>query len=185
MLGRFFRPAPGRVLVDALHGDIVAAARRPAFYVECGVRDTFEGRFEVLALHLSAVARRLEALPNPGRAMAQELVESMFAHLDIALREIGVTDLGVPKRMKKLAGAYFGRAAAYAEALRASDAMPLQKALARNIFSEDVAVDDARPARLARYMRAQEAMLAGAEPADLMAGRVAFPDALVASLGEA
>jgi cytochrome b pre-mRNA-processing protein 3 len=177
MLGRFFRPRPGRILVDRLHGDIVAAARRPAFYLTCGVLDTFEGRFEVLVLHLSAATRRLEALPDPGRAMAQELVESMFAHLDIALREIGVTDIGVPKRMKKLAGAYLGRAAAYGEALRASDEAALESALARNMFGGAITAGDGRLRAMARYARAQEEALARSEPASLLAGEMSFPEA--------
>jgi cytochrome b pre-mRNA-processing protein 3 len=163
--------------VDRLHGDIVAAARRPAFYLHCGVRDTFEGRFELLTLHLSAVARRLEALPHPGREMSRELVESMFAHLDIALREIGVTDVGVPKRMKKLASDYFGRAAAYAEAMRGAAGAELESALARNIFEASVSPGDGRVRALARYIRALEGELAATDPSDLLAGRVRFPAA--------
>lgn len=181
MLGRFFRRRPGRELVDRLHADIVAAVRRPAFYLVFGVPDSFEGRFELLTLHVAAVCRRLEAIPDPGRLMAQELTESMFAHLDIALREIGVSDVAMSKRMKKLAEAYFGRAAAYAEALRNEAGGDLDDALARNVYgwaqaSQASGSGETGVRLLAAYVRALDASLARCDPAALLAGVVAFPE---------
>jgi cytochrome b pre-mRNA-processing protein 3 len=177
MFARFFHRRSGRRLVDRFHGDIVAAARQPAFYLECGVPDTFEGRFEILILHVSATVRRLDAVADPGRAMAQELTDSMFEHLDIALREIGVTDLGVPKRMKKLAEAYFGRAAAYAAALSEDGDGRLAEVVARNIYGGELAASDPRVGALARYARALETALSQTPAASLFEGLVAFPKA--------
>ena len=177
MFGRLFQSRSARRLVDRLHGDIVAAARQPALYVDCGVPDTLDGRFEMLVVHCSAVLRRLEAAPAPGSALAQDLTDSMFRHLDIALRETGVTDLGVPKRMKKLASAFFGRALAYADALAQDTDEPLAAAFARNIFGGSLAADDRRVARLARYARAVDKALSTTPNASLLAGMIAFPAA--------
>ena len=177
MFGRLFHRRSATRLVDRLHGEIVAAARQQAFYVAFGAPDTLEGRFEMLVLHCSAAVRRIDRAPKPGRALAQDLTDSMFRHLDIALRETGVTDLGVPKRMKKLAAAYFGRAAAYADALAQVGDGALAAALSRNIFGGAVASDDPRVIGLARYVRALEATLAQTPDASLFEGKIEYPDA--------
>jgi cytochrome b pre-mRNA-processing protein 3 len=121
--------------VERLYGDVVAAARAPALYRDLGVPDTVMGRFELLALHVSLLLRRLRALPPPADSLAQELVDAFFAELDAALRQIGIGDVSVPKKVKKLGEAFYGRAKAYDEALAedaASDA--LECALARNVL---------------------------------------------------
>lgn len=120
-------------LVDRLHADIVAAVRRPAFYLDYGVADTFQGRFELLTFHAGLILRRLNDAEAPGPALAQDLVDTIFRHLDSGLREMGVGDLAVPKRMKKLAEAFLGRSAAYDAALRESE-NALAEALSRNMF---------------------------------------------------
>ncbi len=134
VLGLFSRtkPVPS---VDLVYGDIVAAARLPRIYRVMGVPDTVMGRFDALALHLVLVLRRLRALPAPAESLAQELVDRFFADLDAALREIGIGDVSVPKKIKKLGQAFYGRAEAYETALApdaAADA--LGQALARNLL---------------------------------------------------
>jgi cytochrome b pre-mRNA-processing protein 3 len=134
VLGLFARskPVPS---VELVYGDIVAAARLPALYQTMGVPDTVMGRFDALALHVVLVLRRLRALPTPADSLAQEVVDRFFADLDSALREIGIGDVSVPKKVKKLGQAFYGRAEAY-EAALAEDAEPgeLEKALARNVI---------------------------------------------------
>jgi cytochrome b pre-mRNA-processing protein 3 len=98
-----------RTLIDQLHGKIVAAARRPALYAELGVPDTYDGRFEMVALHAGLVMRRLTGLSGMGEELAQELADSVFRHFDVALREIGIGDVAVPKRLKRMAEAFYGR----------------------------------------------------------------------------
>jgi cytochrome b pre-mRNA-processing protein 3 len=121
--------------VERLYGDVVAAARAPALYRDLGAPDTVMGRFELLALHVSLLLRRLRALPPPADSLAQELVDAFFAELDAALRQIGIGDVSVPKKVKKLGEAFYGRAKAYDEAL-AEDAESdaLERALARNVL---------------------------------------------------
>jgi cytochrome b pre-mRNA-processing protein 3 len=135
---------PRRDPVAALYGDIVAAARAPVAYLEFGVSDDFEGRFERLALITTLVLRRLKALPAPGEAMAQELVDRLFAALDEGLRLMGVSDVSVGKKMKKLAQGFYGRAEAYTAALAAPDEgdageEKLRAALARNLLGSRIA----------------------------------------------
>ncbi len=169
------RPSPTRALLDRLHAEIVGAVRRPGFYLDYGVPDTFEGRFELLALHAGLVLRRLNAAEAPGPAVAQDLVDALFAALDADLREAGVGDITVPKRMKKLCEAFLGRSAAYDAALRGGgDA--LATALSRNVYAGRSGSGDADPRRMARYAAAAAAAL-GSAPLDLcLAGPLPFPD---------
>jgi cytochrome b pre-mRNA-processing protein 3 len=119
-----------RALIDHIHGEIVAAARAPTLYADCGVPDDLDGRFEMATLHADLLLRRLGAL---GAAdLAQDLVDRVFEGFDDALRELSVSDVGVAKRMTKMAGAYFGRVGAYGPALEADDGEALASALARN-----------------------------------------------------
>ena len=132
MILGLFRRSTNTFVVDRLYRAIVAAARQPALYADLAVPDTFEGRFECLTLHAALVLRRLRDVPAPGPDMAQNLVDTVFAHFDRMLREMGVGDTGVPKRMKAMAEAFGGRCAAYDDAFR-SDALP--RALARNVYA--------------------------------------------------
>ncbi|HLH10360.1 MAG TPA: ubiquinol-cytochrome C chaperone family protein [Methylovirgula sp.] len=155
-----------RRLIDHLHGEIVAAAREPVLFTEYGIPDDLDGRFESLALHAALVLRRLNALPAPAPEIAQDLTDELFRHFDIALREMGVGDMSVPKRMKKFAEAFLGRAKAYHEALNAGPAA-LAAALSRNVYAGQGGAE-----RLARYVQALEDGLAKASLAELVEGPI-------------
>ena len=131
ILGLFHRSTNARV-VDRLYRAIVAAARQPALYADLAVPDTLEGRFECLTLHVALVLRRLRDAPMPGPDMAQHLVDAVFAHFDRTLREMGVGDTSVPRRMKVMAEAFAGRCVAYEDAFRSDT---LSRALARNVYA--------------------------------------------------
>lgn len=135
----FFRKREDRLA--ALFGDLVAAARAPVAYLDYGVTDDFEGRFERLALIATLVLRRLRALPPPAGDAAQELVDALFAHLDDGLRRSGIGDLSVPKRMKKLGQGFYGRADAYTAALAEPGDAALRAALSRNLYAGRIAPD--------------------------------------------
>jgi cytochrome b pre-mRNA-processing protein 3 len=158
-----------------LYGAAVAAAREPCLYIDLGVPDTLDGRFDLVGLHVFMLIRRLTAPPPgdvPGDALAQAVFDAMFADMDVNLREMGVGDLSVGKRVKAMWEAFHGRAAAYQRALDAGDSAALAAALARNVWR------GAPPAgaadRLARLARAQAAHLAGQELAAFAAGRACF-----------
>ena len=172
MLNRLFpRLRRNRDLVEKLHAATMAEARQRAFFSDLGVPDTVEGRFDVLTLHLVLLVRRLKRMPSPGPEMAQELVDTAFRHFDSALREMGVGDVTVPKRMKTLAEAFLGRAKAYEEALGSEAPEALNSAVLRNIYS-----NRAECAAFARavgaYVREVEAAYEGSELALFAQGQV-------------
>jgi|ERR1700728_160177 len=168
--------------IRALYGMIVAQARSAVFYTRFGVPDTVQGRFELIVLHLVLVLRRLgpgyDATLRAGRSRANDLGQGLFdtfcRDLDDNLREMGVGDLAVPKKMRGFGEAFYGRLAAYHAALAAADERELEKALARNIF-EVVGVDE-RAVQLADYARASARQLDAAEEDSLLAGKAVFPN---------
>jgi len=135
MFNRLFGLAARRdtAVIDALYGEIVAAARQPAFYADLGVPDTPIGRFEMLSLHVFMFLHRVRGEAAPLPDIAQELVDEFFKDIDHSIRELGITDGGVPKRMKKLSRMFYGRVGSYGEALDADDDAALAAALARNV----------------------------------------------------
>lgn len=165
------RLAANRDVIERLNTAIVEAVRTPVFYLDGGVADTFNGRFELLVLHAALAVRRLRAAGEPGPAIAQALVDQMFRNLDPAMRELGVGDMAVPKRMKRLAEGFLGRSVAYDRALLTGEAALLEEALSRNVYA------GARGApELAAYVRAAAAGIDAAPLADFAQGVLAFPD---------
>jgi cytochrome b pre-mRNA-processing protein 3 len=171
----FLRRRPHERAGCTLYAQAVAAARDPYFYTAVGAPDTLDGRFDLVGLHAYLVIRRLQAEPPPGPAMAQAVFDAMFNDMDVALREMGVGDLSVGRKVKVMWEAFHGRAIAYGNALDAGDRACLRAALARNVWRGAAAGDG--PERLAAIAMAQEAHLAGQS---LAAGRVAFLPAAVA-----
>jgi cytochrome b pre-mRNA-processing protein 3 len=165
----WLRRKPKADPVAQLHGRVVAAALSPALYLHGGLPDTFEGRFESLTLHVFLVMRRLKALDQPGPELAQELVDRTFTGLDHTLRQIGISDTAVPKRMKELASAFLGRARAYEETLARGDRGAFEAALLRN------ATGGADASLLADYSLAADLHLSQLDLDALMADAQMFP----------
>lgn len=165
MLGLWRRRAEGADRIAVLHDSIVAASRDPALYGADALPDTVDGRFESLTLHVLLVLRRLRALPAPAGDVAQELVDMVFARLEVALRESGIGDFGVPKRMKKLAQGFYDRSAAYDAALDEGGAAPLASALAARHDLPGGAAE-----RIAMALLTRGATLAGHDLGDILAG---------------
>jgi cytochrome b pre-mRNA-processing protein 3 len=157
-----------------LYGSSVAQARQPAFYRAFGVADSIDGRFELVMLHVGLVLRRLAEAGAEGKDLGQHLVERMFGALDDDLREIGIGDLSVPKRMTSAASAFYGRLRVYDAALGAGDAEGLAAALARNLpATEGVVLDGAG---LATYALLAAERLSDQPMAQLQRGVVSFPE---------
>jgi len=155
---------------DALYAEVVDAARRPLFYAELGVPDTVDGRFDMIALHAFLVLRGLRA--EPAAAFAQAFFDAMFEDMDRNLREMGAGDLGVGRRVKLMAKAFYGRIAAYDRGLAAGDAA-LGEALRRNLYRKSEP-SDRQVAALCDYVRREAAAVGGADPNRLMSGEVGF-----------
>lgn len=166
--------ARSRETIERLYGAIVAQSRRAEFYTDFGVPDTIEGRFEMVVLHTVLVCHRLKDGSEAERALSQEIFDTFAADMDSTLREIGVGDLTVPKKMKKIGAAFYGRAAAYDSALSEPGGDALAAALARNILEVDGPAQ-AQALALAAYVRAVAATLAATPFATLAAGALELP----------
>jgi len=155
--------------IEAIYGMIVAQARLPAFYERYRVPDTVNGRFDMVLLHLWLVLRRLRT-STQGAALSQALFDHFCSDMDDNLREMGVGDLTVPKRMLKFAEAFYGRTAAYDAALKAGGS-ELAQALARNVLL----VAEAVPAEpLAAYVQATIRGLDAIDDEGLLKGEWSF-----------
>lgn len=170
-LKRLLNPGtPSRRTIETIYGTIVAQAREPLFYQALNVPDTVSARFDMVVLHLWLVLRRLRAV-DAGGALGQALFDQFCRDMDANLREMGVGDLTVPKRMKKFGEAFYGRTAAYDAALD-EGRKALASALARNVLNSH---DAARAAELADYVGAGIAELDGVDGAALRDGAWRFP----------
>ena len=174
MLGRLFEKSRRRNAAGSLYGSAVVQARLPDLYGDSGVPDTVDGRFDMIALHVFLVLHRLKHHEARGGEVAQALFDAMFADMDRGLREMGAGDLGVGRRVKAMAKAFYGRIAAYERGL-AEGEEALAAAVLRNIFRGDPA-KSAAASRIATYMYSQVAALER-QPLDaLIEGRVAFAE---------
>lgn len=163
-----------RDVTDALYAEIVASARQDVFYSQWNVPDTPLGRYEMLCLHMFLFLRAARGGDEIVRDVAQELTDEFFKDVDHSLRELGIGDVGVPKRMKKLARMFYGRVESYGNALDADDRPALAKALARNVRpGED---EWPQAAALAGYVMQADRALAPQAGA-FASGKVEFPAA--------
>lgn len=154
----FRRRKPEDVFAAALYARTAERARAPELFEACGVPDTLDGRFDALALHAALTIDRLRREPD-GDALAQAFFDAMFRHLDLTLREIGVQDLGVGRRIKIMAEGLHGRALAYREAI-AGKPEQLLEVLRRNAYGGRPPVEDQAVERLAGHVRQFAAWLA-------------------------
>lgn len=170
MLNRLFRPRPAQLAGRALYARSVAPAREPALYERLGAPDTPEGRFELYTLHVVLLLDRLQRQGDTAGEVSQALFDAYVKSLDDALREMGVGDLSVGKKMRRLGEAFFGRAKSYLAAFAAlPDRAPLEALLARTVYAE---ADPGREGPLADYVLAQREALARQDLDRLLAGEV-------------
>ena len=126
---------------EKLYADVIRLARRPEFFQKYGVADNVDGRFDLLSLVVILVMRRLKSLDDDGKALSQNLFDSMFADMDLTLREMGAGDIGVSKRVRVMAEAFMGRLDSYVTAIDSNDRKAFSAALVRNLFRGNEAVD--------------------------------------------
>jgi cytochrome b pre-mRNA-processing protein 3 len=139
MLNALRRRAETRRLSDLLLAGIIARARLPVFYERLRVADTIDGRFDLLTLHAWLVLDRL--VQQGANTVSQALIDGLFVQFDEALRQQGAGDIGMGRRMTKMADAFYGRLKAYREAMEEEAAEPksLAEAVLRNIYRGDAA----------------------------------------------
>ncbi len=155
-----------------LYTAAVGAARDPYIFETLGVPDTLDGRFDVIGLYVFLVVHRLHAASKEGKDLAQAVFDAMFSDMDINLREIGVGDMTVGKRVRAMWEAFNGRSAAYAEALDSGDVMALAGAVGRNVWRGQAPPESAHA--LAALAMEQSRHLAEQPVEALLVGRVSF-----------
>ena len=170
MIFQLFRRTRDDPSIASLYGTIVAQARAKALYQRFGVPDTVNGRLEMILLHVVLLLRRLNDEPN-GAPWGQAVFDLFCQDMDDNLREMGVGDLAVPKEMRRIGEAFYGRQAAYIGALASSDPQALVEVLKRNVLEGG---DGAQV--LAAYVRAAVRGLAARDINELRIGNLGFPD---------
>ncbi|MGB3338954.1 MAG: ubiquinol-cytochrome C chaperone family protein [Devosia sp.] len=166
MILSLFRKNTATAPVYAVYSAIVAQSRQPRFYAEWLVPDTVTGRFDMISLHLALLFRRLRAETGEQKEFSQAVFDLFFKDMDRSLREMGVGDMGVPKRIQKMGNIFFGLLAALNEAMDRDDSAALQIVLSRNLF--DGAAGPHVEA-LADYLLAEDRALA-TQPATAITG---------------
>ena len=172
MLHRFLKPDPARDTAIKLHGAIAERARSPVFYARLGVPDTIDGRFDLLVLHVFFVMETLKTGGKRTEGLATHLATVTFEGFEDALRDLGVGDIGLSRRIKAMADAFYGRLENYASSKNSAPLMAA--ALLRNLYRGDETRQD-EASRMAEYAAAVLRGLAGAGPiTTLQAGRADF-----------
>ncbi len=176
ILSRIFGRKKDDATAHELYVALAGQARQPVFYCEGGVPDTLDGRFDLLSLHLFLVLRRLSGKQASAAetGLAQQVFDVMFGDMDRNLREMGVGDLTVGKRIRTMSEAFYGRVEAYETGLQAShDDAILMAALDRNLYRGE-APGPLQLARMATYMRDVAALLAQQVSDDFLVGKLVF-----------
>ncbi|SMD08781.1 ubiquinol-cytochrome C chaperone family protein [Rhizobium sp. RU36D] len=174
IFGFFRQKRHNQIIVHRQYEALTGVARQPVFYLAMDVPDTVMGRFELLSIVMILFFRRTRSAETSGQELAQEIVDAFFQDIDHSIRELGIGDQGVPKRMKKLAGMFYGRLESYAAALDQRDVQQLAAALRRNIYPE-TSEDGHDMGLLADWMMKTDEALA-AMPGELLeTGSLRFP----------
>ncbi len=168
---RYRRDREAARIASGLYGAIVAQARSAAFYVDLGVPDTVAGRFEMVIVHTVIVIERLKIGGESERAIGQRIFDFFCLDMDRSLRELGIGDLAVPRRMRQMAERFYGRADAYGRSLARRDPVGLAQAIGRNV----VGVSPTSATALAAYAMATSEALAGRGAAALLDAPPVFP----------
>lgn len=160
-----------------LYNQVVRHSRSPIFYEGYEVPDTLEGRFEMICLHGGMLVNRLcrPDMGEEGRVLAQAFFDTMFINLDWSIREMGVGDLGVPRRVKAMMAAFKGRAYAYDEAIRVGQG-EIHHALIRNLYGTVEKPSPEVLSAMSLYVMGSAANLAEQGLSDFWQGKLSFPD---------
>ena len=172
MLALLKKKNPHQAAAKAVYGQMLEKTRARVFYSEYGVPDTFAGRFDLLLLHAFIVINRLIGEGREGLDFNQAMFDAIFADMDQSLREIGIGDMGIPKRMRKMMKGFNGRMHSYTQAL--NDEAALTEALKRNLYGTVTEVPAQNIEKTRDYMKRMIATLEKYSAADIMAAEAVF-----------
>jgi cytochrome b pre-mRNA-processing protein 3 len=173
VLQRLFQPSAHRVAGQALYEAATRQARQPAFYADLAVPDTVEGRFELYTLHVVLLIHRLKGIEGEAAKVSQSLFDAYLQALDDALREMGVGDLAVAKKMRKLGEAFYGRAKGYQTILASPDMEGLAALIERTVYAD---VEQPSTDRVVGYVQRSVAALARTPVDDVLAAQLNWPE---------
>lgn len=173
-----FRRKSGPSTTHKIYSMLVHRARDPLYYDQLGVADIPEGRFEILALHVGLVIRRLGRDGEKARSLAQSLFDLMFADLDMNLRELGVGDLSVGKQVKRLAAQFYARLDVLNEAFDQQDHQRLRPMLVTNVYNGAATPSASQLDQLINLLVALEQCLDRQDTNELMKGVLVLPQDL-------
>lgn len=173
MILPFFRRPRITEPVLAVYSAIVAQSRLPVFYARWGVPDTLTGRFDMISLHAALVFRRLRSSERESKDFAQDVFDCFFRDMDRSLREMGVGDLSVGKRIEKMGSLFYGLLANIGTILDSGDRDALIAFIARN-FHDDAAHPEA--GRFADYVFSADRHLSAQPVSAIVAGTVSFEE---------
>ena len=170
-----FKASPSQNTVAMeLYSSVVAQARQPYFYTHLAVPDTPDGRYDMIMIHAFLLLHRLKRdLPNT-KEISQALFDIMFEDMDKSLREMGAGDVGIGRRIKEMAKAFYGRIAAYDEGLNRDDDR-LNVALQRNVYRQS-SVKNEQISALGSYIRREAVNLSDQPTEAILGGRLSFVD---------
>jgi cytochrome b pre-mRNA-processing protein 3 len=157
MLKTLFGTGSAKKMAADLCSSLDLRAREPVFFARLGVPDTIDGRFDLVVLHAWLVLERLRELNM--KDVSQAFVNLLFVSFDESLRELGVGDIGIGHRVKKMADAFYGRLSAYGSA---TEQAALEHAIRRNIFRTEEG-HDADVAAISDYVRSAQAHVVGCD----------------------
>lgn len=169
MILSLFRKNTATEPVYAVYRSIVAQSRQPRFYADWGVPDTVTGRFDMISLHMALLFRRLRGRKGEKHEFSQAVFDLFFKDMDRSLREMGVTDMGVPKKIQKMGNIFFGFLAALDAAFAQGSPEAVESVLVRNVYGGEP--NDGAKA-LATYIMAQDTALAEESEADIVSGNL-------------
>ena len=130
---KYFYNNPDTKVAELYYNRIVEMARNVKLYDKGGVPDTLEGRYELIVLHSHLFIRKLIKSGTIGKNISQEIIDILVKDFDYSLRELGIGDLSVGKKIKKMLEGYYGRAEAYEKAL-SDDPKSLVSTLKKNLY---------------------------------------------------
>lgn len=176
MFGRFFSKtrfgSSKRDVPYEIYGSLVARARNPALYRDLNVPDTINGRFDMMVMHVFVLSHRLKDAGDACRELSQGLFDAFLLDMDRGMREEGVGDTSVPKKLKKMTQVYYGRLRAYESPLEEGNKPAIAEIINRNIFTgknDDESADD-----LADYMLNLHVHIEALSVAEILNGDIGF-----------
>ena len=155
---------------EAWFRQIQARIRLPIFYTQYGIPDTFYGRYELLALHLVIVmeACRHQLPEEFASEINQALFTYSFRQVERSLRELGVGDMGVPKRMRRLMKGFNGRLQALSTIGMADD-HEISDFLQRNLLGNaDVPLGEILPNLTAYVQLCRQEIICSPQTAEIV-----------------